>query len=225
MGLVSSLIQAGTSLLGGMMGQSAADKQADLQKQFAQKGIQWKVADAKAAGIHPLYALGANTVSYSPVSVGGGFESALPAMGQDISRAVEAVASAPERAMSKSMELLQLENAKLQNDMLKAQIAGQVTNNVRNAQVGPPMPILNERLQGPQRTTSVRLGGKTFEFDPGTSDIGQIAEDRYGEGPASWAAGTSAMWNDFLHNMKGKSLLDILRTIDRATSITKYNER
>lgn len=30
-----------------------------LQKQFAQTGIQWKVADAKKAGIHPVYALGA----------------------------------------------------------------------------------------------------------------------------------------------------------------------
>lgn len=36
------------------------------QKEFAQSGIQWRVADAKKAGLHPLAALGANTTSYSP---------------------------------------------------------------------------------------------------------------------------------------------------------------
>jgi hypothetical protein len=32
-----------------------------LQREFAQKSIQWKTADAKAAGLHPLAALGAQT--------------------------------------------------------------------------------------------------------------------------------------------------------------------
>lgn len=36
-----------------------------LQYDFAQKGIQWRVNDAKKAGIHPLAALGANTNSPS----------------------------------------------------------------------------------------------------------------------------------------------------------------
>lgn len=36
-----------------------------LQREFAQQGIQWKVQDAKHAGIHPLAALGAVTPSPS----------------------------------------------------------------------------------------------------------------------------------------------------------------
>jgi hypothetical protein len=36
-----------------------------MQRQFAQEGIGWKVADAKKAGIHPLFALGASTHSPS----------------------------------------------------------------------------------------------------------------------------------------------------------------
>lgn len=47
---------------------------AALQREFAQHGIQWKVADAQAAGVHPLYALGGGTPSFSPgasVSEGG----------------------------------------------------------------------------------------------------------------------------------------------------------
>lgn len=38
----------------------------DLQKEFAQMGIRWRVDDAKAAGIHPLAAVGASGASYSP---------------------------------------------------------------------------------------------------------------------------------------------------------------
>jgi hypothetical protein len=44
---------------------------ADLQREFAQHGISWKVADAARAGIHPLAALGVQTHSASPVHVGG----------------------------------------------------------------------------------------------------------------------------------------------------------
>ena len=40
------------------------------QKEFAQNGIRWKVEDAKAAGIHPLFALGAQGATFSPISVG-----------------------------------------------------------------------------------------------------------------------------------------------------------
>lgn len=45
-------------------------KNADLQKTFAKMGVQWRVNDAKKAGIHPLAALGAQTFSGSPISVG-----------------------------------------------------------------------------------------------------------------------------------------------------------
>lgn len=41
-------------------------------KEFAQNSIQWKVADAKKAGIHPLAALGSQGSYFSPSSVSGG---------------------------------------------------------------------------------------------------------------------------------------------------------
>lgn len=40
----------------------------DYQEKFAKEGIQWKVADAKKAGLHPLAALGASTNSFTPVT-------------------------------------------------------------------------------------------------------------------------------------------------------------
>lgn len=41
-------------------------------KEFAQFGIQWKVADAQAAGVHPLYAIGGSGAQFSasPTHVG-----------------------------------------------------------------------------------------------------------------------------------------------------------
>lgn len=109
-----SLIGAGGSLAGGLLGSSAA-KEAQarneaiaaaniaMQKEFAQNGIRWKVEDAKAAGIHPLYALGAQGASFSPVSVGAtpdtSMASAMADMGQNIGRAVGATRTESEKVL------------------------------------------------------------------------------------------------------------------------------
>lgn len=48
-----------------------AKRQEDLQREFAQNSIQWRVNDAKKAGIHPIAALGSQGISYNPSYVGG----------------------------------------------------------------------------------------------------------------------------------------------------------
>lgn len=122
-------------------------KNIQLQREFAQQGIRWKVADAEAAGIHPLYALGAQTMSFNPVSAGGpgipgampetGMANALAASGQDISRAIHATRTQTERdiAYEEALRAAQLRGAWLQNDLLASQIhrINQPTN--------PPMPL------------------------------------------------------------------------------------
>ncbi len=69
---LGSVISAGASLVGGAMSAAASKKIAKMQiaaqKEFAQNGIQWRTADAKAAGLHPLYAIGASGATYTPVS-------------------------------------------------------------------------------------------------------------------------------------------------------------
>lgn len=69
MGL-GSIVSAVGSIAGGILGANSAQNVAGMnyeaQKEFAQNGIRWKVEDAKRAGIHPLYALGASTQGYSP---------------------------------------------------------------------------------------------------------------------------------------------------------------
>lgn len=126
------------------------------QEEFAKMGIQWKVQDAIAAGLHPLYALGGGA-NYSPSSVIGasssGFGSApVPQVsaalrsgrssasswasaGQDLTRAIMASESKEARAMSQTMSALSLERAGLENDLLRAQIA-----KTNGSQLGPGMP-------------------------------------------------------------------------------------
>lgn len=137
---ISAAIGGGFSLLSGLFGKSSSDKAAKmtaqsaaedrrLQREFAQTGIQWKVADAKAAGIHPLAALGAQTHSYSPVNVGYtpdmSMANAMSNIGQDVSRAVHATRSRDHQAeaIAKTAADLQIKNMGLQNDLLAAQIA------------------------------------------------------------------------------------------------------
>ena len=71
--MLGELIAGVGSLIGGLMGRDAqrdaneaqermAAQNIALQREFAQQGIQWKVVDARKAGISPLYALGASCV-------------------------------------------------------------------------------------------------------------------------------------------------------------------
>lgn len=207
------LISAGSKLLGGLLGKSQADKQAALQKQFAKNAIQWKVADAKAAGVSPLYALGANTVSYSPNLVGDNLASGLSEMGQDIGRAVSSVSTQPERVAAEKLSGLQLERAGLENDLLRTQIAGAQKALVR-AQVGPAMPDINSTGNPGD---PLYIGGHVIKTDPKTSS-GQTFENRYGDA-ADWITGPVVAWQDFKNTVKNASMFDILKWIDRNVKV------
>lgn len=127
--MLGSLFSAGAGLLGGLLGkdsaEDAAEKNAALQREFAQNSIQWRVKDAKAAGVHPLYALGAPTMSASPSYVGDtSLPSAMASVGQDIGSAIDRTRTAPQKvdAVQRTAQALELERAGLQNDLLRAQI-------------------------------------------------------------------------------------------------------
>lgn len=101
-GLVQSL-----PIIGGVANQEsqakASAQEYERQKEFAQNGIRWRVEDAKAAGIHPIFAIGANTSTYSPQAAVG-TDYGLSSAGQNISRAIEAKQTRAER---KEMDNLQ----------------------------------------------------------------------------------------------------------------------
>ena len=53
--------------IGAIMGNENQRKNRRAQEDFAKKGIRWRVADAEAAGLHPLAALGAQPAAAQPV--------------------------------------------------------------------------------------------------------------------------------------------------------------
>lgn len=123
--MFDALISAGSSILGGLFDDDSAEKQAQLnyerQKEFAQKGIQWRVADAKQAGLHPLYALGGNTSSFTPVS-------SSSSMGSSISRAGEAVARGMSNQYERKLQELNLQNIQADIDHKKALTMGAIAD-------------------------------------------------------------------------------------------------
>lgn len=140
--MIGALIGAGASLIGGLFGKKSAKKQQAAaiaaqeaqsnreyarQKEFAREAIQWKVRDAKRAGVHPLYALGANTVSYAPQSVGGvGYNDPLPGAiadaGQNIGRAIDSGLNSDQRIQHR-LNMLSVQRAELENTKLASEIA------------------------------------------------------------------------------------------------------
>lgn len=80
----------GAAQVGGFFTDPAAEE-AKRQREFAQNSIQWRVADARAAGIHPLAALGAQVSGYVPVSASGQWDQ-LAAGFSNLGKGAEAIA-------------------------------------------------------------------------------------------------------------------------------------
>lgn len=180
---MGSLIGAGGNLAGALLGSSDAAKNRALQKQFAQYGIRWRVEDAKAAGLHPLYALGAQIPSYSPVHSEAPAQ--LAEMGQNIGRAVQATQTARERERSQ----LELELLKSQVDESKERIAASMA--ARNAQAATQSAGLGVDFGGEQSVPEgVHVIGQHVN-KPGTSFISSEKDESVG-------ASVSPMWGRFL---------------------------
>lgn len=136
--LLSPIASIASNLIGGSMSANstgdAGANNAALQREFAQHGVRWRVEDAKAAGIHPMFAMGAQLSPASPAYVGDtGMSQAMSNIGQDVSRSVDATRTLGER-VSARMQSLQLERGELENQLLRSQIAK------LNAAPNPPLP-------------------------------------------------------------------------------------
>lgn len=167
--MLGALIGAGASLASSLLGNKSNEKaranEAAQQREFAQNGIQWKVADAKAAGVHPLYALGANTVSYSPQSVGGSDFGGLAAAGQDIGRAIDSTRSQTQRsdALSSTLAALQVDGLKIDNDIKRADLASKLAT-IRG-QSGPALPnAATTNLYGLDGVGDLTVDGPTLKL-------------------------------------------------------------
>lgn len=115
------------------------------QKKMAQNQIQWRVADAKKAGIHPLYALGAAPMHYS--SSVGTDSTRFQEFGQDLTRSRLAAQDAQQRkaelarqavndALVQERTRVEIDGQRLENKLLQSQIA-----RLNSAQIGPAAPV------------------------------------------------------------------------------------
>lgn len=199
---IGPAISAGASLLGGLFGQKQQDKNVQLQKEFAQSGIQWRVADAKKAGIHPLYALGAPTVQPS-VSAFSPMGAAVSSMGQDISRAVTATQNGSERnnAMNQQLAALTLQRAGLENELLATRIA-----KLKGGQIGPPIPTDSPEPFNvpedpkPEQRPPLMYGGSRWQTNPNTSPMDAWVKQYGEEGAISKIMPLMIMWQDLKAN-------------------------
>lgn len=174
------------SIIGAKKGEQAASKDRTMQYWAAQNAIQAKVADAKKAGVHPLYALGSQPISMSPVGDGGAGAMYAEA-GQNLDRAIEANRTRQERVMDQAragfdvaqqreMNQLNIEHQRLRNVALASDIA-----RLQADQVGPPAPVDNmspdprfQPLPAESRMESSFMQGR---------EAGHVAELRYARTP------------------------------------------
>lgn len=196
-----AIIAGAAALAGGALGnennRKLAHEQMDMQREFAQQGIRWKVADAKAAGLHPLYALGASTSMPSAVHIQDQLGPALANAGQDISRAMlasqeredrEAAAKAAAVAQAAALEGTRLNNL-LTEERIRRERQGLIRDQLENGafqqflasyqrrlnqQLGPPGPGQSGSPTGdikykPDEVTSADRGarGRTAGAHPG----------------------------------------------------------
>lgn len=218
-----AVIAAGASLAGGAMsffgGQSEQasqaalareqmQTQADLQRElatrneylqqlFASNQLQWKAQDARNAGIHPLFAMGAQPMSAS--GLGGSISppglptasghEAWQQMGQDVGRAVLSYADRQERKAATELATQQLaltsERQAAEIDLTRAQTQVAISQARRLAgQIGPAWPTGSS-------TGDVWIGPHgQFESDP-------IKINPHHPGDRSTVAGPAAPINRF----------------------------
>jgi len=99
---IGTVIGAGLGLLGGALGnmynKESAETSYDRQKEALQHSVRWRVADAKAAGIHPLYALGQAPMQMAPMAFEDKLGPAIADAGQNIQNVIARQQTPQERA-------------------------------------------------------------------------------------------------------------------------------
>lgn len=148
-GFWGGLMGAGSSIFGGLWGSNTQEKltqkQINLQREFAQHGIQWRVEDAKRAGIHPAAALGAFPTSYNPIVMEDPLGRSISDAGQDISGAVSRMQSADDRLSTRlSQELIRSQIR--ENDMRALAIESDIKR--KDMETGPNFPMVQQDGSG-----------------------------------------------------------------------------
>lgn len=193
------ILGAGASILGSVLtadsNRSATNTNMDFQRQFAQHGVRWRVADAEAAGINPLAALGANISQATPVAVGTSFDR----MGQDIGDVLRHSLDTNRR----KLEAIKIEAAEEELKQLKLTNAG--LRKQINTDTAAPIP----GIAIPGQSDSVNINPKeqtiqsTLGVEAGLPATNQRTVDKHGRVLDSLSQPLQeALENDTFTNLK-----------------------
>ena len=189
------------------MQERVANASLKQQEEFAKMGIQWRVADAVAAGLHPLSALGVSPASSSPVSVGGASVdlrsspgTALSEMGQNLGRAVSA---AMDQTRQANLDLVraQTDESRARAKMYEAEAIEKVSNK-------PGVPFLPSPLLDKGRPPSKKLYPPYGTHRTSPTTTAQDVQDEYGD-VVEWIYGASRLANDL-----GMNFIDAVRSVN-----------
>lgn len=166
--MLGSIISGIGSVVGGLFGANSASKDRKSQKEYAQNSVQWRAADAKKAGLHPLATMGYSGSSYSPVGDGGA-GAAISQAGAQIGQHMNA---GPKNQLATQLAQSSMGVDSANIELLKAQKL-QILDNIRKGLVGTKGSTTQlpsaEQITGP-------LGG----WKTGASTKTQDIEDHYG---------------------------------------------
>jgi len=162
--IAGAAITAAAALGGSAMSARSASKNIAMQKRFAKKGLQWRVADARKAGLHPLYAVGAQGLpQFTPVQNLAG--EGLAQAGQDIGNAISRRMTPSQKAAA--AQQLQLHNATLsklgaETRYIETEIARINADRLAriNEQIAQPIPEVNGKESGSPGTI---FGGQAIK--------------------------------------------------------------
>ena len=195
-----ALVTGGSTLLGSALSGSSAgsaNRDRKMQKDFAKKGIRWRVKDAQAAGLHPLAALGASIASPSPTSTGGQkSDYGIAAAGQEIGRALASRQTQYQKDMQTAILAKEIElgeGYKIDNAIKQKRLDA-----LNNIQSGPPQADFFDTKLNPN---SIFGSGNVNESPQG---IETVAKQITAKKSPSTTAGQAAGQDDF--NYKGYNL-------------------
>lgn len=216
---VAPLVQGGSSALGNLFSAREAKKswrrtlrlqertsnqEYARQKEFAQMGIQWKVADAKAAGLHPLYALGAMPSNYSPSMMqspsepSSGIGESLHDAGQSISRAMMATRS-NEQKQAEQMALEAHAANMAESDMRRQVLESERDRNYQemNRGIWDSIPSVNPVYPDGQSPIVMPDYSPAGTVPQGLVKPSAATSISTARGDTSVAAGSTPMWREY----------------------------
>jgi hypothetical protein len=221
-------LSAAASIGGALLSKKSSDDDRDAQmeqnalnyeqqKEFAKNSIQWKAADARAAGLHPLFAMGAPLTSYSPSSftpVGdGGSATALASAGRALDGAIsqrEVESASKKRLVTQQrfddsmLRQNQMKEELMKVDLQKAQFElqkMQTTFNNQNPSGNPVESFFKQQMndQGDKKNypTHTSVDDRNMRFDePG---LVKRLEPHYGD-EVSQIPGFIKMAQDYIQH-------------------------